>query len=172
MNEFSDGPGIVALAAAGVALVALLWAAYLARRVRRLRAEQRAVLGDSQRDLVAHAAELQEAFLQLRADVETTAGHLDSRMDAAEQRLDGAIAYRAMVRYDAYNELSGLQSTSLALLDAEHNGVVLTSIAHRDAARLYCKQVIGGEGELELSPEEAEAVRLALAGELGTRTLD
>ena len=61
---------------------------------------------------------------------------------------------------------------SLALLDADHNGVVLSVIAHRDVARMYCKQVHGGEGELELSPEEAEAVRLALAGEVGSVTLD
>ena len=172
MSEFSDGPGIVALAAAGLALVALAWAAFLATRLRRLRAAQRVVLGDGEVDVIAHAAALQEAFVQLRTDVETTAAHLDGRVEAAEQRLDGAIAYRSLVRYDAYGELSGLQSTSLALLDAEHNGVVLTSIAHRDSARLYCKQVIAGEGELELSPEEAEAVRLALSGELGTRTLE
>jgi hypothetical protein len=172
MSDFSDGPGIVALAAAGVALVALVWAAWLASRLRRLRAEQRVVLGDGVQDLVSHAAALQDAFVQLREDVEASATHLDGRMDAAEQRLDGAIAYRAMVRYDAYGELSGLQSTSLALLDAEHNGVVLSSIAHRDSSRLYCKQVLAGEGELELSPEEAEAVRLALAGEIGTRTLE
>jgi hypothetical protein len=172
MSDFSDGPGIVALAAAGAGLLALAWAAFLATRLRRLRADQRVVLGDHNRDLVAHAAELQEAFAQLREDVETSTTHLDGRMDAAERRIDGAIAYRAMVRYDAYGELSGLQSTSLALLDAEHNGVVLSSIAHRDSARLYCKQVLAGKGELELSPEEAEAVRLALAGELGTRTLE
>ena len=71
----------------------------------------------------------------------------------------------------AYGELSGHQSTTIALLDAERNGVILSAIAHRDSARLYCKQVVAGEGELELSPEEAEAVRLALAGELGSRTL-
>ena len=86
-------------------------------------------------------------------------------MGAAEQRLDGAIAYRSLVRYDAYGELSGHQSTTIALLDAERNGVVLSSIVRRDTARIYCKQVIDGGGELELSPEEAEAVRLALAGE-------
>ena len=85
-------------------------------------------------------------------------------MAAAERRLDGAIAYRALVRYDAYGELSGHQSTSLALLDAERNGVVLSCIAHRDTARLYCKQVHDGRGEHELSPEEDEAIRLALAG--------
>jgi hypothetical protein len=158
--------------AAGLALVALAWAAFLATRLRHLRSAQRIVLGDGKVDVTSHAAALQDAFVQLRTDVEATAAHLDARVDAAEQRLDGAIAYRSLVRYDAYGELSGLQSTSLALLDAEHNGVVLSAIAHRDSARLYCKQVIAGAGELELSPEEAEAVRLALSGELGTRTLE
>ena len=61
----------------------------------------------------------------------------------AERRIDGSIANRSRVRYDAYGEMSGHQSTSLALLDADHNGVVLSSIAHRDTARLYCKQVHG-----------------------------
>jgi hypothetical protein len=104
--------------------------------------------------------------------VEEVATRLDSRMGAAEERLDGAIAYRALVRYDAYGDLSGLQSTSLALLDAGHSGVVISSIASRETARIYCKQVHAGEGELELSPEETEAVRLALAGEPATVTLD
>jgi Protein of unknown function (DUF4446) len=90
----------------------------------------------------------------------------------AEERLDGAITYRALVRYDAYGELSGHQSTSLALLDAEQNGVVLSSIAHRDTARLYCKQVVDGRGEHLLSPEEDEAIRRALAGERGTAVLE
>jgi hypothetical protein len=67
------------------------------------------------------------------------------------------------VRYDAYNELSGQQSMSIALLDDEQSGIVLSCIHHRDQARVYGKQVRGGRGELELSPEEAEAVRLALA---------
>jgi hypothetical protein len=86
-------------------------------------------------------------------------------MQAAEQRLDHAVAYRALVRYDAYGEMSGRQSTSIALLDANRSGVVLSSILHRDQARLYAKAVHQGEPELELSPEEDEAVRLALQGD-------
>lgn len=172
MSDFANAPGIAALAAAGAALVALIWLGVLSLRLRRLRADQRAVLGGAAVDLVTHAADLQQAFLTLQAGVQETAARLDQRMGDAEHRLDGALAYRALVRYDAYGELSGHQSTTVALLDAEHNGVVLSSIAHREAARLYCKQVVAGQGELELSPEEAEAVRLALSGELGSRTLD
>lgn len=172
MAELSDPPGIVALAAAGVAVVALGWAVWLTVRLSRLRAAQRVVLGATGTDdLVAHAAGLQDAFLDLQERVEEIAARLDERMGEAEERLDGTLAYRALVRYDAYGELSGHQSTTIALLDAERNGLVLSSIAHRESARLYCKQVVAGEGELELSPEEAEAVRLALAGEVGSRTL-
>ena len=85
------------------------------------------------------------------------------RMETVEQRLDGCVTFRALVRYDAYNELSGHQSSSLALLDSHRSGVVLSSIVHRDQARLYVKQIIHGEAEIELSPEEREAVESALA---------
>ncbi len=173
MSDFSTGPGVVALAAAGVAVVALVGVLVLSLRIRRLRADQKVVLGpDRTEDLVEHASRLHHAFETLQAGIQETAAQLDARMGSAEHRLDGALAYRALVRYDAYGELSGHQSTTVALLDAEHNGVVLSSIAHRESARLYCKQVVAGEGELELSPEEAEAVRLALAGELGSRVLE
>jgi hypothetical protein len=173
VDELTQPAGIAALAAGGVALIALILAVTVAVRMRRLRAEQKVVLGASGRDdLVTHATGLQQAFEALHGRVEEVAERLDARMGAAEERLDGAIAYRALVRYDAYGELSGHQSTSLALLDAGHSGVVLSSIANRESARIYCKQVHAGEGELELSPEEAEAVRLALAGEVGSVTLD
>ena len=65
--------------------------------------------------------------------------------------------------------MSGRQSTSIALLDATRSGVVLSSILHRDQARLYAKQVHEGRRELELSPEEDEAIKLALEGGSGGR---
>ena len=173
MDDLTDPVGLVALAAGGVALIALIFAIVLAVKLRRLRGAQSVVLGAGREDLVAHASNLQTAFEALHGRVEEVAQRLDERMAAAEQRLDGAIAYRSLVRYDAYGELSGHQSTSLALLDAERNGVVLSCIAHRDTARLYSKVVRDGRGEHELSPEEDEAIRLALAGEPSrTVTLD
>jgi len=169
VSDFSEAPALVALAAAGAVLLALIWLLVLSLRFRRVRSAQRAVLGElGATDLVTHAATLQAAFAELHARVDEVSEHLDERMSAAEDRLDGAIAYRALVRYDAYHETSGHQSTTIALLDADHNGVVLSSIIHRDTARLYCKQVHAGRGEQQLSPEEEEAVRLALAGEVGS----
>jgi len=173
VDRLTEPAGLVALGAAALALLALVLAAIVHLRVRRLRAEQRVVLGGrAPGDLVTHAAALQEAFTALHDRVEEVAARMEGRMADAEHRLDGAIALRALVRYDAYGELSGHQSASLALLDAAGNGVVLSSITHRETARLYCKQVIEGRGEHLLSPEEDEAVRLALAGERGTVVLE
>ena len=163
MDDLTTTQGIVALAAAGVGGVALLWTIVNSFRIRRLRASQRTVLGDGQEDLVAHAARLQEAFVQLRDWLEETAGRLDERMTTAEQRIDGSVAYTSLVRYDAYGEMSGRQSSSVAFLDSRRSGVVVSSILHRDQARVYVKQLREGTSEVELSPEEIEAVQSAMA---------
>src|SRR5918912_3261450 len=163
MHELTSTTGIVALAAGGVAIVTLLLALFLAVRLRRLRQAQTAVMGDDgQRDLVAHAQRLETGFADLREWVDETLTRVEQRMEVIEQRIDGCVAHTAIVRYDAYNELSGHQSSSIALLDARRTGVVLSSIVHRDQARLYVKRVHEGEAEIALSPEEQHAVDAAL----------
>jgi hypothetical protein len=162
-TTLTDTQGIVALAVAAVAVVALVGCVALTLSVRRLRAAQRVVLGQGERDVVAHAAALQGGFEDLREYVGEVAERLDQRLAAAEAGVRGAIAHRALVRYDAYNELSGRQSVSIALLDGTRSGVVLSCIHHRDQARVYAKQVHEGRSELELSPEEEQAVQLALS---------
>jgi hypothetical protein len=155
---------LIAIVAAALAVLALCAALALAISLRRLRAGQRRVLGDhGDRDLIAYGVDLQQAFTVLRDYVEDVGQRLDKRLAIAEQRLDGAITHHALVRYDAYNEMSGHQSLSIALLDSNRSGIVLSSIHHRDSARLYAKQVSAGEPELTLSPEEEEALRIALA---------
>ncbi len=163
-SSITDTQGIIAIAAAAVAVAALLGCGALALSVRRLRRRQKVVLGElGERDVVEHSAAVQVAFEDLRAYVEDVTARVDGRLAGTEAGLRGAISHRALVRYDAYNEFSGQQSMSIALLDDEQSGIVLTCIHHRDQARVYAKQVHGGRGEQELSPEEQEAVRAALS---------
>jgi hypothetical protein len=70
----------------------------------------------------------------------------------------------AIVRYDALSEMSGQLSFSLALLNAQGDGVVVSSINGRAETRTYAKPVRAGKGEQELSPEEAQAVHSARLG--------
>ncbi len=165
MDELTSTTGIVALAAAAIALAALLLAIVLAVRLRRLRAAQSAVLGArGNQDLVTYVQSVGDGFTDLREWVEGALAQVDERLSVASERTDACIAYRSLVRYDAYGEMSGHQSSSLALLDAHKSGVVVSSIVHRDQARVYVKQLTDGVPTLELSPEEQEAVDTALAG--------
>jgi hypothetical protein len=163
LDELTTTEGTAALVAGGVALLALLFAVVLAFKLRRLRAAQVAVLGDHERrDLVSHAERLETGFLELRDWVEDSFGKLAEQSASQEARIDGCVAYRALVRYDAYGEMSGQQSSSLALLDARRSGVVISSILHREQARVYVKQLSEGESQLQLSPEEHQAIDAAL----------
>jgi hypothetical protein len=164
VDDLSSTTGIVALAAAGVALIALVWAIVVTVQLRRLRAAQQIILGEAgSRPLVEHAADLDTAFRALRDHVEDVHGRIDDRLTEAEERIDGTLAYRGLVRFDAYNEMSGRQSTSIALLDATRSGIVVSSIHHRDQARVYAKQVRDGRAELQLAPEEEEAIEAAFS---------
>ena len=106
MDELTTTQGLVALAAGGVAVLALVLALVLAFKLRRMRGAQKAVLGaGEQRDLVTHAQQIEQGFTDLRDWVEESIEHFERRMQSTENRLDGCVAYRALVRYDAYNEL-------------------------------------------------------------------
>ena len=63
-----------------------------------------------------------------------------------------------LVRYDAFADVGGRLSWSLALLDDGGNGVVLTAIHGRSEARSYAKSLAGWTCEQPLSPEEEDAV--------------
>ncbi|WP_436851705.1 DUF4446 family protein [Nocardiopsis dassonvillei] len=71
----------------------------------------------------------------------------------------------AVLHYDALEEMSGARSFSLALLNSEGDGVVVTSINGRTESRTYAKAVVGGECDTLLSPEEYRVVRSARLGE-------
>jgi Protein of unknown function (DUF4446) len=163
VDSLTTTQGIVALAAGGVAVVALIFAIVLAFKLRGLRRAQAAVLGDGTRDLVTHAAQLDEAFVSLREYVEEALARLEVRAQDSDQRINHCITYRALVRYDAYGEMSGAQSSSFAMLDEHRSGIVFSSILHRDQARVYVKEVREGQSSIELSPEEQQAIEAALA---------
>ncbi len=166
MNSLNSSAGLIAVIAAVIALVALLAIVVTLVKLRSIKRDQSLLLGDGERDIAAHAADLERQFVALHDHLIDIATRLDKRVEVAETRLDGAISQRAVVRYDAYNELSGRQSVSIALLDAHSSGVVISSIQHRDQTRFYIRQVEGGKGTVELSPEEQQAVDAAISGEI------
>ena len=68
-----------------------------------------------------------------------------------------------LVRYNPFEETGGNQSFALALLDAEGNGWVLSSLHARSGTRVYAKAIRGGRSDAGLSEEETAAIRQASA---------
>ena len=85
------------------------------------------------------------------------------RQEVAALKAENADALRhlSVVRYDAFGDVGGHLSWSLALLDDAGHGVVLTSIHGRSEARTYAKSVSAWSCEQQLSPEESEAIEHA-----------
>jgi hypothetical protein len=85
------------------------------------------------------------------------------RQEVAALKAEAAGAFRhlGIVRYDAFGDVGGRLSWSLALLDESGDGVVLTSIHGRSEARSYAKSVSGWASEQQLSPEEETALESA-----------
>ena len=149
----------VALAAGAVALLGLLVALLLWRRLSRVQAAQSAVLGGAGGDLLEFVVSLQTRVDDLHRAVDEVAAAL-SRVD---RRVDGAVTNTAVVRYDAYEGTGGQQSASVAMLDATRTGTVVTAIQGRDYARIYVKDLDRGRSPVALSPEEQEAVERAMS---------
>jgi len=150
----------IAIGAACVAVVALGVSAYLFIQLKRMRANQQVLIGGGKDDLVDFAVSLQARMDDLHGAVSEVAAAL-SRVD---RRVDGSITNTSLVRYDAYEGAGGHQSATIALLDANRTGVVVSAIQGRDYARIYVKELERGQPNVALSPEEQAAVEKAMAG--------
>jgi hypothetical protein len=150
--------GWIAIGAAVVAVLAVLAAWLSWSALRRVRRAQSVVIGSGREDLVDFAVNLQTRMDDLHRAVDEVAGGL-ARVDT---RLDGALSRTALVRYDAFEDLGGQQSASLAILDGNRTGVVVTAIQGRDHARIYVKELDRGRAPVALSPEEQQAVERAM----------
>ncbi len=153
-------PGVVALL-----LSIVLWV-----RVARARAAQRVLLGDDPTvDLVDGQASLVADARSLRADLVDLRALVEAQADHVAEELTTVIRFQGLVRYDAYRDMGGGQSWSMALLDQSGSGTVISCLHARDHARVYVKDVSEGVSSQRLSPEETRAIALALAPQRGAR---
>jgi len=67
-----------------------------------------------------------------------------------------------LVKFNPFNETGGDHSFSLALLDGNKNGIIITSLHTRERTRFYLKEVFLGKTKLDLSKEESNALKIAL----------
>ena len=83
-------------------------------------------------------------------------------LNAIKDNLKITYQKKGLVKYDAFREMSGALSYSLALLDKENNGVFISSMYSREGCYTYAKDIKNGECKINLSEEEAEALKQAV----------
>ena len=78
------------------------------------------------------------------------------------RKLESAYQKIGLVKYDAFNQMGGQLSFSLALLDENNNGFIINSVHSTEGCYSYTKEIRNGTSAIDLSAEEAEALAMAM----------
>ena len=154
----SIGAIVVALVGAiGFLILAII---VLARRSRRLDARLVGLTRDSDGQSLEGVL---EAHLDKVIEVARKLDDVAARTNVLETRQPRAFQRTGLVRYNPFEETGGNQSFALALLDADGDGWVLSSLHARTGTRVYAKAIVGGRSDTGLSDEETAAIKQAMA---------
>jgi len=100
--------------------------------------------------------------LRGRVSLEEQVSDHHAQIAKLERRMLLAKSYVGVVRYDAFPDVGGQQSFSMAIYDEDGDGAVITSLVGRADCRVYGKPITKGEGERNLSEEERRAIQEAV----------
>jgi hypothetical protein len=156
----------IAIGGAAAGVVGIVTAISSHVRVSRLRRGFAALDGEGKETVLDAVRRSGAEISAMGAQVES----LRSELAATRSDVTDALRHVAVVRYDAFGDMGGRLSFTVALLDDAADGVVLTSIHGRSESRSYAKGVKAGVSEQPLSPEEQQALELAMRGSARNRT--
>jgi hypothetical protein len=152
------GPNLVGVLLAGVSLAVAI-AVFLS--VAAMRRKLLTIQGRGREEDILQAVSSQiEEVRALRHDIRSIATELQRLSEVFR----GALQRFAVYRYDAFEDMGGQLSFSAAILNDHGDGLVISCINGRQEARTYAKPVARASSPYNLSPEEQEAIRMALAG--------
>jgi hypothetical protein len=104
--------------------------------------------------LAAHADQIVKASTRMT--------EMEELHEILIRRTEQGIQHVGLVRFNPFEDTGSDQSFALALLNARHDGLVLSSLHGRASTRLFAKSIEGGRATHPLSDEEAAAMRIAL----------
>jgi len=93
--------------------------------------------------------------------MESNISNLSEKLNNLEKKNKLSIQKIGITRYNPFSNIGGNQSFSIALLDDNNDGLIITSLYSKDGNRVYSKPVKGGNSEYELSGEERKSIEKA-----------
>lgn len=98
--------------------------------------------------------------------VKTTLDKNKRDLKTINRRMQHVFQKIGLVKYDAFKQMGGQLSFSLALLDEKNNGFIINSVHSTEGCYSYTKEIKKGESALALGKEEEEALAMAMAQEI------
>ena len=142
-----------------IILLAFIWLFVLSYLYWQLSNHYRRLIGKSKKE---DLKEILDGQLVKTNEVAEALAETEKRIHSIESDLPNNLKKVGLVRFNPYREMGGNQSFSLAVLDQEGSGVVISALHSRDSTRVYAKPVVlGKESKYSLSDEEKEAVKIA-----------
>lgn len=159
MNGWSDQIAIAVAAGEGIVLVVLLiWIATLTSKLGKLNRAHRKLMGDT------GVANLEDAMGELHdrmSQVGARQSEQQERLDRQERRLTTTKGRIGVHRFNAFADSGSDLSFSVAFVNDEQDGVVITGIHGREQTFLYAKPIDKGQSAYMLTPEEKIAISQA-----------
>jgi hypothetical protein len=143
-----------------VVILLVLWVAWLQRSEAMLRRRLRRVLPQGESGGIDEILDRQLKRIDSLSERVDALNKLHRELEALGER---TIQKVGVIRYNPFSDTGGDQSFAIALLDALGNGVVLSSLHSRTDTRVFAKPVHGGRSKYQLSDEEQDAIKKALA---------
>lgn len=144
------------LAAANIAILG--WLIFLTARYSSIMKRSKLLFRDK---VKGNLAGVIEKYLEDVKEVEDHCFALDKELSKIKKVADDSFHKSGFVRYNPFGDVGGNQSFSLAILDKQNSGYVISSIHSREGTRVYSKTVTKGESDYNLSEEEKKAIEIA-----------
>ncbi|MDD3887854.1 MAG: DUF4446 family protein [Patescibacteria group bacterium] len=134
------------------------WVIYLTFLVKSYVADKKGVLAEAREKGLENV--LDDCSKQIKR-IDTDVKELYNISDQLNKIMMNSLTKVGIVRFNPFNDTGGDQSFALALLDANDNGVIISSLHSRAGTRMFAKPIKGGKSEYNLSDEEKQAIEKA-----------
>lgn len=140
-------------------ILLLIWVIVLNISIKKIK-EKQSILFKGKK-----AKNLEEIVIENRNNIASNQKDIEKiyRISSKNNYLAGKALHKTgLVRFNPFRDIGGDQSFSLALLDKDNNGVIISSLYSREGVRVYSKAIKSGESmKYPLTEEEKQAISIA-----------
>lgn len=159
MNEWNEQAALAAAAFGLPFLILLIWNIVLTSKLGKLKRAHAKLIGDTG---VQQLEDVMQAIHGQLAQLEKRQHELDAVLKQQDRRLSAMKGKVGIHRFNAFSDSGSDLSFSVAFVNEEQDGVVITGLYGREQTFLYAKPIDKGQSAYLLSPEEKKAINLAL----------